>query len=105
MICFAHACGRGIVRCAFFTLACFGPSSHSLADETPAPHWMPQFLGLQANFITQRLPSMRSPYEGENSLPGNGDSAFSHSYVVSTGAQLTPTLQAYLDLRLQRGAA
>jgi carbohydrate-selective porin OprB len=48
---------------------------------------------------------MHSPYDGPNSLPGKGDGNISQSYLLSTGSQINSRLQAYLDLRLQRGNA
>jgi hypothetical protein len=55
--------------------------------------------------IAQRINPMHSPYEGNNSLPGSGEHALTHSYVASFGTALHPGMHAYLDLRLQRGTA
>jgi high affinity Mn2+ porin len=76
-----------------------------LAEETTLRGSAPQILGVQGTLIGQQLLPMHSPYEGPNSLPGKGEGALSQSYLLSTGSQINSRLQAYLDLRLQRGNA
>lgn len=85
-------------------LACMTSLVHAQEAAPPTTPW-PQFLGFRANIVGQHLFPMRSPYEGPNSLPGNGATATSESYAASFGAQLTPRLQALGDVRWQRGAA
>jgi high affinity Mn2+ porin len=69
------------------------------------PSWAPKLLGAQFTGIYQNMPAFHSPYQGEKSLrfdQGLGRQ-FTHSYGIYFGSQLTPSLQAYLDVEMFRG--
>ncbi len=69
------------------------------------PGWFPQVLGMQFDGIYQKMPDFHSPYQGRNSLSFQHDlgEAISQVYGVYLGSQLTPRLQAYLDIEWFRG--
>lgn len=87
-------------------LILFGATSGAVHAETAGePVWMPKVLGMQFNGVYQNVPAFHSPYEGPNSFrtaDGKGRD-FTHTYGVYFGSQLTPTLQAYMDVELFRG--
>ncbi len=76
------------------------------AEKENLPVWFPKLLGMQFNGIYQNMPAFHSPYGGEHSLrtdAGRGRD-FTHIYGVYLGSQLLPSLQAYLDIEMARGA-
>ncbi|HTZ39617.1 MAG TPA: carbohydrate porin [Syntrophales bacterium] len=74
------------------------------------PYWFPKLLGAQFNGVYQYMPDFNSPYQGQNSLSvdnGRGR-AFTQAYGLYLGsqltsAQMTSSLQAYLDAELFKG--
>ena len=69
------------------------------------PSWAPKLLGLQFTGIYQNMPSFHSPYQGDNSLRfdhGLGQ-AFTHTYGIYFGSQITNNLQAYCDVEMFLG--
>ncbi len=94
-----------------FAFADADPPSHATPEKSvqsaleALPDWFPKVLGMQFNGVYQNVPAFHNPYEGPNSfttINGKGRD-FTHTYGVYLGSQLTPTLQAYLDLELFKG--
>jgi high affinity Mn2+ porin len=73
------------------------------AQDSTAPAWLPQVLGLQLTVIGQWLPPFHSRYAGPKSLTGDGDQAVSDTYGLYLGSRLPASLGAYLDLEMARG--
>jgi len=63
----------------------------------------PQVLGAQATFIQQWLRPFTSPYDGANSLSGQGDAQLSDTYGVYGGTGLWKGGELYLDVEMARG--
>lgn len=74
-----------------------GPSGRG-----PFIPWL-DLLTLRSATIVQHLRPMRSPYEGENSLPGAGETRVSQSLLLALGKRITPNLSAFMDLRYLGG--
>jgi high affinity Mn2+ porin len=68
------------------------------------PSWGPQILGGQATVIEQRVLPFHNPYQGQNSFKANGDDEISHSYGLYLGAQVTSSVQIYVDTEMIRGS-
>lgn len=82
----------------------FASGAEREPDSEWPPAWWPQVLGGQVTVIDQRVLPFHSPYADVNSFKANGDEQISHSYGFYLGAQITPSLQAYLDTEMIRGA-
>ncbi|MBS1784783.1 MAG: carbohydrate porin [Acidobacteria bacterium] len=81
-----------------YLLAALLAASPLLAQE-PGP----QVLGAQATFIQQWLRPFTSPYDGANSLSGQGDAQLSDTYGVYGGTGLWKGGELYLDVEMARG--
>lgn len=100
----ARTLPRGIIAIGLLLLTLiFALPSLAYAEPWAWPEWWPRFLSAQITVIWQRLFPLHSPYEGENSFPGRGDSQVSHTYGLYLGSQVTTHLQAYLDVEMARG--
>jgi hypothetical protein len=75
------------------------PKTKKAANWEVAP-WFPQLLGLQFNGVYQNMPSFHSPYQGQNSLSfqNNRGQDVTDTYGLYLGSQITPRLQAYVDV-------
>jgi hypothetical protein len=55
------------------------------------------WFGMEANSIAQFKPAFYSPYQGQNSLRGGGETAISGLFTVFTGHRATRTTEIILD--------
>ena len=55
------------------------------------------WFGMEANSIAQFKPAFHSPYQGTNSLHGDGEAAISGLFTVFTGHRATRTTEIILD--------
>ncbi len=68
------------------------------------PGWFPRIVGGQITVIDQGVLPFHSPYHDANSFRATGDNKVSQTYGLYFGAQLTPRLQANVDVEMFRGA-
>jgi high affinity Mn2+ porin len=83
----------------------FGSPGRATAEDEKCPGWIPRILGLQFTGIYQTMPTFTSPYTGEKSLiyeNGNGRD-ITRTYGLYLGSQISPNLQAYLDIEMFNG--
>ncbi|MDE2196748.1 MAG: carbohydrate porin [Gammaproteobacteria bacterium] len=77
---------------------------HALADDAGnGQFWIPQLLGAQYTGIGQHLYPFPAKYSGPLGLTPDGDTQISHTFGVYSGMQITPRLQAYLDVEMFKG--
>ncbi len=80
-----------------------------VANDDPAashyfPGWFPRIVGGQITVINQGVLPFHSPYRDANSFRATGDNEISQTYGLYFRAQLTPRLQAYVDVEMFHGA-
>jgi high affinity Mn2+ porin len=94
---------RGLCACTIFTAIASAGAQSPDSTESGSARWHPVLLGMQMDFIHQRLQPFHSAYSGDNSLQSGGDAKTSEAYGLYTGMQIVRGLEGYLDVEMVRG--